>query len=412
MQYIERAAATRWPLQDGVHMKTKLLFAILLALSLCLPAGSALAQDARDITAGCTFTAREQKTEKVHDGLYSTCWYSNYGRKPYLEITTPEGVSAGYLYICFANMPEAWGIEEEVDGEWQLLANGSTDYYHALVELGGKTHFRLVDTSGRSAKFKINEVFVLTEGTLPGWVQRWEPTPEKADMLVLATHPDDELIFFGGTIPTYAVERGLDVLVAYMTPASTTRRSELLNGLWALGLRNYPVIGPFGDSFTRKLNEAYEMWGRNRARKYVMGLIRQYKPEVMVTHDVNGEYGHGMHKLSADVAQYCVENANDPAVLRESAEEYGTWQVKKLYLHLYEENPITMDWRVPLESFDGRTSLELAQEAYLLHVSQQKTEYVVTDEGTTSNAKFGLAYTAVGPDVIGGDFMENIPAKQ
>ena len=37
--------------------------------------------------------------------------------------------------------------------------------------------------------------FVFGEGELPDWVQRWEPTVEKADLLVLATHPDDELIF-------------------------------------------------------------------------------------------------------------------------------------------------------------------------------------------------------------------------
>lgn len=24
------------------------------------------------------------------------------------------------------------------------------------------------------------------------------------------------------------------------------------------------------------------------------------------------------------------------------------WQVKKLYLHLYEQNPVKMDWRKPL----------------------------------------------------------------
>ena len=70
------------------------------------------------------------------------------------------------------------------------------------------------------------------------------------------------------------------------------------------------------------------------------------------------------------------------------------------------------DWRVPLEAFGGKTALEVAQDAYRLHVSQQKTTYVVTDEGATSNARFGLAYTAVGPDVVGGDFMENIPVKE
>ena len=393
-------------------MKSKTLSTVLLALALCVIAGLAAAQEARDITGECVFTSPQVKTDRVHDGLYSTIWQSNSQRRPYLEITTPADAPAGYLYICFANMPGAWGVEAKIDGQWQPVASGSNDYFHALVAFSGQEHLRLIDTAGYVTRFKINEIFVLTEGELPDWVQQWEPTPEKADMLVLATHPDDELIFFGGTIPTYAAERKLDVVVAYMTPAGTTRRSELLNGLWSLGLRNYPVIGPFGDLYTTNLKTAYDKWGRNRTRNYVMTLIRKYKPEVVVTHDVNGEYGHGMHKLSADVSRFCVENAADPDVLREIAEEFGVWQVKKLYLHLFEENPVTMDWRVPLEAFGGKTSLELAQEAFLLHVSQQKTKYTVTDEGETSNARFGLAFTAVGPDIIGGDFMENIPEKE
>ena len=50
----------------------------------------------------------------------------------------------------------------------------------------------------------------------------------------------------------------------------------------------------------------------------------------------------------------------------------------------------------------------LVQEAFLLHVTQQKTRYVVTDEGKTGNAKFSLVYTTVGPDIVGGDFFENV----
>lgn len=75
-----------------------------------------------------------------------------------------------------------------------------------------------------------------------------------------------------------------------------------------------------------------------------------------------------------------------------------------------EENNTFMDWNVPLESMGGKTSEQLAQEAFLLHVTQQKTEYVVTDEGKTGNARFTLVHSEVGSDVVGGDFFENIPA--
>jgi len=392
-------------------MKKTMVVWVLLAVLVCACMCNACAQEARDITAACNPTSPGKYTTNLHDGTYTGYWSSREQRNPYVEFTTPEGEKAEYLYICFGDMPRAWAIEEEVDGKWKTLIEGSYDFHHVLLDLDGKTHFRLIDTSGRNTQFKINEVFVFTEGDLPDWVQRWEKTPEKADMLILSAHPDDELIFFGGTIPTYATERGMDVVVAYMTYSNTTRRSELLNGLWSMGVRQYPVIGSFYDTYTGKLEEAYKRWRKSDTRVFATELLRKYKPEVVVTHDVNGEYGHGAHRLCADIMQYCVPKAGDASYLPELAAQYGTWEVKKLYLHLYKENPITMDWNVPLVSMGGKTGLELAQAAYELHVTQQNTEFVVTDQGETSCAEFGLAYTTVGQDSVGGDFWENIEWK-
>ncbi|MFQ9447012.1 MAG: hypothetical protein ACLR4A_06360 [Christensenellales bacterium] len=87
------------------------------------------------------------------------------------------------------------GGRGKIDGKWQVVADGSKDYIHALVELNGQNRFRIVENSGITTRLKLNEVFVFGAGDLPDWVQRWEPTVEKADLLVLATHPDDELIF-------------------------------------------------------------------------------------------------------------------------------------------------------------------------------------------------------------------------
>lgn len=394
----------------GQMTMKRLVFALLTILMACAST-YALADMAQDITALCTLNHHGRKSGALYDRKYTSYWNSNEERNPALDIHTPEGLQAQYLYICFGDMPNAWAIEEEVGGEWRTLINGSNQYAHTFLDLGGKTHFRLIETSGKTVQFKINEIFIFTAGDVPDWVQRWEPPVDKADILLLVAHPDDELIFFGGTIPTYAVERNASVVIAYMCYSNTTRRSELLNGLWMMGVRNYPIIGTFYDAYTRKLEDAYKKWPIHEAQQFVMSIIRRYKPEVMLTHDISGEYGHGAHKLCADVAQYCVENAANPSVLSESAGLFGVWQVKKLYLHLYGENPIVMNWNVPLSAFGGKTGLEIAQDAYLFHVTQQKTDFTVTDQGETSNALFGLAYSAVGPDIVGGDFMENIPTS-
>lgn len=50
-----------------------------------------------------------------------------------------------------------------------------------------------------------------------------------------------------------------------------------------------------------------------------------------------------------------------------------------------------MDWHVPLDQWAANQGLELAQEAYAYHVTQQSTSFTVTDEGRTGNAKFSLS---------------------
>ena len=77
---------------------------------------------------------------------------------------------------------------------------------------------------------------------------------------------------------------------------------------------------------------------------------------MVVTHDRGGEYGHGAHKVTADASVYCVENAANPSVLPALCEAYGAWTVKKLYLHMGEENVIRMDWNVPLSAMGGKTA--------------------------------------------------------
>ena len=47
--------------------------------------------------------------------------------------------------------------------------------------------------------------------------------------------------------------------------------------------------------------------------------------------------------------------------------------MEKLYLHLYEENPVTLDLDTPLDSLGGRTPFQVTQEGFACHKSQHWT---------------------------------------
>lgn len=390
----------------------KWLIALLTLLALSLSV--AFAAEANDITEDCKFKvcSSGRKYTLMTDKKYTSYWESNKIKTPWIAITAPEGKPIAGLYVCFGNMPESWEIQTSDDGkDWFTAVPGDTRFLHAYVALPQPAqHVRLAVTSEKKTALRINDLFVLSEGDLPDWVQVWQPTEEKADILFLSTHPDDELIFFGGAIPTYAVEQQRKVVVAYFTRSNTTRSSELLNGLWHMGVRTYPVIGNFKDSYAKNLKAAYKSaGGKGKVNEWIVGLYRQYKPEVVVTQDTNGEYGHKQHMMIADAAQNCIALATNEDEFTASTIAYGTWQVKKLYLHLYPENQITFDWTVPLKSMNGATGIELAEEAYTLHKTQASSGMSVTETGTKyDNRVFGLAFTTVGEDVRKDDFLENI----
>ena len=390
----------------------KWLIALLTLLALSLSV--AFAAEANDITEDCKFKvcSSGRKYTLMTDKKYTSYWESNKIKTPWIAITAPEGKPIAGLYVCFGNMPESWEIQTSDDGkDWFTAVPGDTRFLHAYVALPQPAqHVRLAVTSEKKTALRINDLFVLSEGDFPDWVQVWQPTEEKADILFLSTHPDDELIFFGGAIPTYAVEQQRKVVVAYFTRSNTTRSSELLNGLWHMGVRTYPVIGNFKDSYAKNLKAAYKSaGGKGKVNEWIVGLYRQYKPEVVVTQDTNGEYGHKQHMMIADAAQNCIALAANEDEFTASTIAYGTWQVKKLYLHLYPENQITFDWTVPLKSMNGATGIELAEEAYTLHKTQASSGMSVTETGTKyDNRVFGLAFTTVGEDVRKDDFLENI----
>lgn len=404
--------------------RLKIIAPILLALLLLL-AAPAWAEEADNLTAGCTVRVVDKtgKVKAITDGKYTTFWESSKRKEPWVVLTSEKPVYG--LYLCFRTLPESYVVQKANGEDWVTVADGKAGYHHAFYELDGLKKIRILSTAEKKNTLGFNEIFAFGQGEVPDWVQRWDPPAEKADLLFLIAHPDDELLFTGGAIPTYGAELGKQVEVAYLTPSNPTRRSEALNGLWHLGVRNYPVFGNFSDRYAKsgKLKDAYKLikGGQNTVWSWVTEQYRRFRPDVVVTQDLNGEYGHPQHKMIADAAVQCFTKAADANEFTESAEKYGPWQVQKLYVHLYgdEGSQTVLDWDRPLAAFSGKTGAELAAEAFALHVSQKGMgagkgkkfeEFRVETTGAEKYPynRFGLHDTEVGPDEARDDFLEHL----
>ena len=389
----------------------RLIFAGLLA-GLVFLCASALAEPARDLAAECTYRfskGSSRKTDVLFDGDYNRFWRSNKAKNNYLEVHLPEGESCSGVQIKWAAVNKNWCVEVQEGEEWVRAGGYEADYLTTWTPLEGVTAFRIASHSNYPHDLRINELGVFSAGETPGTVQQWQPTFEKADLMVVIAHPDDEYIFLGGIIPYYGAEMGKQVLVVYITESSAARRTELLDGLWTAGQRSYPLIGKFYDRYTTSLATAYQKIGEKKVKRYMIELFRHYRPEVVVTHDIHGEYGHGVHKVCADIVINALRKSGDPKIDRESAEAYGVWEVPKCYIHLYEKDQTLFDWpNMPLSAFGGQSAFEIADAAWRCHLSQQKTEYKVYVDGPYDSRIFGLYRSTVGPDTEHNDFFENI----
>jgi LmbE family N-acetylglucosaminyl deacetylase len=231
----------------------------------------------------------------------------------------------------------------------------------------------------------------------------WEPAYQKSSILVISAHTDDEGIFFGGTIPYCAKVRGMQVglvdmvtdYVHFMPQDVRGRAEEMRNAAWHSGIHMAPVFAEFNDNANvyggvLSLDASWDAWdgnltdgvadlnangvpdGREKGAFYIAKQIRLFRPEVICTHDLNGEYGHGAHRSTAIATTDAFDIAADPNV---DIDGLPAWSAKKLYLHLYEQRKLFhTGWETPRDELDGKTCRQIADESLDYYQSQLRPD--------------------------------------
>ena len=347
--------------------------------------------------------------------LFDDNYYSDYTFPAGTVITLTAEEEIDSLYIIFGSYPGEWTLRTH-GGEQRC---GQDGFLHEYVKLDDPS--KEIEICLGDEDILIRDVYAFTDGYLPSFVQTWQNLEGGADILVFSTHYDDELLFFGGLIPYYSAVRGLRVQVVYMTSNYLTtfsdyrfRPHEALNGLWVCGDHFYPVTNEVPDYECRSYWAAVNFYGSEQFVEFQTKMIRRFKPLVVVTQALDGEYGHGAHILTARSVQRAVEAAADPEQFPESAEQYGVWDTPKTYLHAsgdpgditwlsYEARAAELGWSTPIDT---------AREAYRQHVTQQRWEgFYVYDFGHPYDSHRFVLYryrSQVGPDEAHNDLMEHV----
>jgi len=187
-------------------------------------------------------------------------------------------------------------------------------------------------------------------------------TPSQRILLVHA-HPDDESIGQGALMAKYVAEgRGVtlvtctagemgEILVPELEHLAADqedklgehRKGELEAAMAALGVTDHRFLGGFqtyrdsgmkwhDDGHAIAADEVHDnaFWNADltEAADHLVSVIREVRPQVMVTYDQFGGYGHPDHIQAHRVAMYAAQLAAVPSYRRELGEP---WDIAKIY---------------------------------------------------------------------------------
>ncbi len=224
-------------------------------------------------------------------------------------------------------------------------------------------------------------------------------------LLLVHAHPDDEAIGTGATMAKYAAEGAHVTLVtctlgelgevipedlAHLAADRENRLGEyrigeLATACKALGVTDHRFLGGPGrwrDSGMMGLPSNGEpdcFWqaGVDVAARELVAIIREVRPQVMVTYDDSGFYGHPDHIQAHRVAWRAFQLAADPAILLGTG-SVGAWRVTKFYA-------IAMPRSRLAEAIKMRSAGHSASPANFTEVSSvDELPFGVTDDQVTT----------------------------
>lgn len=132
--------------------------------------------------------------------------------------------------------------------------------------------------------------------------------------------------------------------------------------------------------FSKNYKETFEIWNKDEILSDVVRVIRQFKPDVILTRFPPDERaGHGHHTASGMLAEEAFDLTNNPNLYPDQVKQFGTWQVSALYTNtgrwwnqtINENTPGILSMNVgTYNTLLGKSYSEIAAESRTQHKSQ------------------------------------------
>lgn len=209
-------------------------------------------------------------------------------------------------------------------------------------------------------------------------------------VLYIAAHPDDENTAFLAAMAKGRCER-----TAYLSCTrgeggqnlvgpeqgdllGLIRTQELLAARRVDGAEQYFTRAiDFG--FSKTADETLRMWGKERTLADMVWVIRNFRPDVIVTRFTPNLGGHGNHTASAILAEEAFRAAADPAQFPDQLQHIKPWQATRLVWNVFRFSATDTAGQIPgtvtvdLGEYSpllGKSFTEIAGEGRSMHKSQ------------------------------------------
>ena len=182
-----------------------------------------------------------------------------------------------------------------------------------------------------------------------------------ASLMHTTAHPDDE---HGGMLARASRGEGARVSLLTLNRGESgdnaigaelfdglglIRTEELLvaNRYYGVDRQYFTTVIDYG--FSKRLEEAFDKWGRDTVLRDVVRIIRMERPFVLVARFQGNERdGHGNHQTAGLITQLAWKAAGDPNMFPEQIKEgLRPWQPFKLYMGGVRENE---DWTIRIDA--------------------------------------------------------------